>query len=178
MRIERTGGSSALLLAIGFAILQQGSLTSTASAQSFVEAVITEKEMVVTANPLATEAGSNVLRRGGTAVDAMVAVQTALGLAEPQSSGLGGGAFVVYYDAKTVRLTTVDARETAPASATGDRFLDEEGASIGFFNAWQSGLSVGVPGVPCLMANMHERNGRLSWRSLLVPAARLAVDGF
>ncbi len=178
MRLERTSGFSALVLAMGFAVIHQGPLTSTASAQSLAEAVITQKEMVVTANPLATEAGAHVLRRGGTAVDAMVAAQTVLGLVEPQSSGLGGGAFVVYYDAKTGRLTTVDARETAPLSATGERFLDEEGESIGFLNAWQSGLSVGVPGVPRLMEYMHDQYGRLSWRALFVPAARLAVDGF
>ena len=103
-------------------------------AQELPEAVVTKREMVVTANPLATAAGEWVLRRGGTAADAMVAVQTVLGLVEPQSSGLGGGAFVVYYDARTGRTFTVDAREKAPAAAEEDRF---EG--LGFIDAWQSG---------------------------------------
>ncbi len=135
-------------------------LYSTAWAQDLPQAVTTEREMVVTANPLATAAGAKVLKNGGTAADAMIAVQTVLGLVEPQSSGLGGGAFIVYYDAATGTTTTVDAREAAPAAATEDRFLDDGGSSIGFFNAWQSGLSVGVPGVPRMMELMHERYGR------------------
>jgi gamma-glutamyltranspeptidase/glutathione hydrolase len=141
-------------------------------------AVITKREMVVTANPLATEAGAKILKIGGTAADAMVAVQTVLGLVEPQSSGLGGGAFIVYYDAKTGTTTTIDAREKAPAAATEDRFLDDEGVSIGFFNAWQSGLSVGVPGTPRMMEYMHERYGKLPWRLLFLPARKLARKGF
>ena len=140
-------------------------------------AVTTEREMVVTANPLATEAGAKILKLGGTASDAMIAVQTVLGLVEPQSSGLGGGAFVVYFDEKTGKTTTIDAREKAPAAATEDRFL-EHGTSIGFFNAWQSGLSVGVPGVPRLMEYMHNRYGKLPWQRLFVTAKTLAQGGF
>ena len=141
-------------------------------------AVVTKREMVVTANPLATEAGAHILKIGGTAADAMVAVQTVLGLVEPQSSGLGGGAFIVYYDAKTGKTTTLDAREKAPATATEDRFLDDAGDSIGFSNAWQSGLSVGVPGTPRMMEYMHDRYGKLPWQRLFVPAKRLAQKGF
>jgi len=141
-------------------------------------AVVTKREMVVTANPLATEAGAHILKLGGTAADAMVAVQTVLGLVEPQSSGLGGGAFIVYYDAKTGTTTTIDAREKAPAAAREDRFLDEDGDSIGFVNAWQSGLSVGVPGTPRMMEYMHDRHGKLPWQRLFVPAKRLAQKGF
>lgn len=141
-------------------------------------AVATKQEMVVTANPLATKAGSLILRLGGTAADAMIAVQTVLGLVEPQSSGFGGGAFIVYYDAATRKTTTIDAREKAPAHATENRFLDENGDSIGFFNAWQSGLSAGVPGVPRMMEHMHDRYGRLPWRFLFVPARVLARKGF
>ncbi len=140
-------------------------------------AVITQREMVVTTHPLATEVGAYILKVGGTATDAMIAVQAMLGLVEPQSTGLGGGAFVVYYDARTGRTTTIDAREKAPGSATEDRFL-ENGSSIGFFNAWQSGLSVGVPGVPGMMAYMHERYGRLPWRMLFFPAEARALAGF
>lgn len=153
-------------------------LVSVAFAQSLPEAVTTEREMVVTANPLATEAGERILRRGGTAVDAMIAVQTVLGLVEPQSSGIGGGAFVVYYDAATGELTTFDAREKAPMAATEDRFLDEEGNSRGFFANWQSGLSVGVPGIPALMEELHDRYGRLQYRTLFNPAKALAQGGF
>lgn len=131
------------------------------------------REMVVTANPDATEAAARVLRRGGTAVDAMVAAQAMLGLVEPQSSGLGGGAFVVYYDAASGEVTTYDARESAPAAATEDRF-----AGSGFFDAWQSGLSVGVPGVPRLMEDMQREHGRLWWPSLFRDAKRKADRGF
>lgn len=141
------------------------------------EAVSTTREMVVTANPLATEAGAQILKMGGTAVDAMVAVQLVLGLVEPQSSGIGGGAFVVYYDASTRRRITVDAREKAPASATAHRFL-VKGSPVEFVNAWQSGLSVGVPGVPRLMDFMHKRYGRLPWQQLFSPAVTLAQQGF
>ncbi|MCB1903310.1 MAG: gamma-glutamyltransferase, partial [Gammaproteobacteria bacterium] len=105
-------------------------------AQALPEAVTLHKEMVVTANPLATAAGAEVLKQGGTAADAMVAVQAVLGLVEPQSSGLGGGAFVVYHDARSGKTTTYDAREKAPAAATEDRFQ-----GLGFTTAWQSGLS-------------------------------------
>lgn len=142
-------------------------------AQTLPESVTKEREMVVTANPLATAAGEKILRKGGTAADAMVAVQTVLSLVEPQSSGLGGGAFVVYYDAITGETTTIDAREKAPASATEDRF-----AGLGFFDAWQSGLSVGVPGTPRMMEHMHEQYGRLPWKKLFKPAIKLARKGF
>jgi gamma-glutamyltranspeptidase / glutathione hydrolase len=135
--------------------------------------VTTSREMVVTANPLATAAGERVLRTGGTAADAMIAVQTVLGLVEPQSSGIGGGAFVVYHDAATGTTTTVDAREKAPSAATEGRFL-----GLGFTTAWQSGLSVGVPGVPRLLEYMHEHYGKRPWQTLFNPAKTLAQDGF
>ena len=134
--------------------------------------------MIVTANPLASAAGAKILKNGGTAADAMVAAQAVLGLVEPQASGLGGGAFVVYYDAATGQTTTFDAREKAPAAATEDRFLDEDGSSIGFANAWQSGLSVGVPGTPRVMEVVHERYGRKPWPRVLQPAISLAQSGF
>ena len=134
---------------------------------------VTAREMVVTANPLATEAAERVLRTGGTAADAMIAAQAVLGLVEPQSSGLGGGAFVVYYDAASDSTTTIDAREKAPSAATEDRF-----SGLGFFSAWQSGLSVGVPGVPRLLEYMHENYGRRPWQTLFNPAKTLAQDGF
>ena len=137
------------------------------------EAVEKDREMIVTANPLASEAGAKILRRGGTAADAMVAAQAVLGLVEPQASGLGGGAFVVYYDAATGETTTFDGREKAPAAATEERFV-----GLGFFDAWQSGLSVGVPGTPRIMEVVHERFGRLRWPHLLQPAISLAQGGF
>ena len=152
--------------------------TPLAWAEELAQAVATKREMVVTANPLATEAGEKILKNGGTAVDAMIAVQTVLGLVEPQSSGIGGGAFVVYYDAENDRLTTIDAREKAPAAATEERFLDKDGKRLPFNDAWQSGLSVGVPGVPRMMEYMHDRYGRLPWQRLFVPAKVLAQRGY
>lgn len=138
------------------------------------QAVTTRREMVVTANPLATAAGERILRKGGTAADAMIAVQAVLGLVEPQSSGIGGGAFIVYYDARRHKTTTIDAREKAPAAATEDRFAN----AGGFLNRWQSGLSVGVPGVPRMMEFMHDRYGYLPLRKLYKPAIGLARRGF
>nr|WP_246043948.1 gamma-glutamyltransferase [Ruegeria sediminis] len=134
--------------------------------------------MVAAANPLAAEAGAKVLRAGGTAADAMIAVQAVLGLVEPQSSGLGGGAFLVWYDAQTETLTTLDARETAPRAATPTLFHDENGEPLGFFDAVVGGLSVGTPGTPALLAEAHRRWGRSRWPDLFQDAIRLAEEGF
>ena len=142
-------------------------------AQALAQAVEKSREMIVTANPLASAAGAKILKNGGTAADAMVAAQAVLGLVEPQASGIGGGAFVVYYDAATGKTTTFDGREKAPAAATEDRF-----AGLGFTTAWQSGLSVGVPGTPRIMEVVHERYGRMPWPRLLEPAISLAEKGF
>ena len=131
------------------------------------------EEMVVTANPEASRAGAAVLERGGTAIDAAIAAQLVLGLVEPQSSGLGGGAFLVYYNAKTDRLTTLDAREAAPAAATPKRF-----DGLSFADAVESGLSTGVPGTPRLIEEMHRRFGTLPLADLASRAVELARGGF
>ncbi|WP_158972122.1 gamma-glutamyltransferase [Chachezhania sediminis] len=133
--------------------------------------------MISAANPLAVEAGAAVLAQGGTAADALVTVQTVLGLVEPQSSGLGGGAFLVWYDAASGELTTLDGRETAPQAATPLLF-QTEGAPMGFFEAVVGGRSVGVPGTPALLEMAHDRWGRLGWSGLFDPAIALAEDGF
>ena len=137
-----------------------------------------EKWMVVAAHPLAAEAGARVLSEGGTAADAMVAVQAVLGLVEPQASGLGGGAFLVWWDAQTRRLTTLDGRETAPLAATPRLFQDEAGEPLGFFDAVVGGLSVGTPATPALMEAAHRRWGRLAWAGLFDEAIASAEDGF
>ena len=134
--------------------------------------------MVSAAHPLAVQAGARVLEAGGSAADAMVAVQTVLGLVEPQSSGLGGGAFLVWYDAGTGELTTLDGRETAPMAATPRLFLDEEGQPLEFMEAVVGGLSVGTPGTPALLEAAHRRWGRANWSGLFDDAIRLAEDGF
>ena len=143
-------------------------------AQDLPQAVTKHREMVVTSNPLASAAGANILRQGGTAADAMVAVQAVLGLVEPQNNGMGGGAFVVYYEANTRTLTTIDARETAPAAARENRFS----RFTSFFPAWQSGLSVGVPGTPRMMEYVHQKFGRLKWKKLFKSAIKLATKGY
>ncbi|MEO0751479.1 MAG: gamma-glutamyltransferase [Pseudomonadota bacterium] len=134
--------------------------------------------MVAAANPLAVEAGARVLREGGTAADAMVAVQAVLGLVEPQSSGLGGGAFLVWYDAETGAVTTLDGRETAPLAATPRLFQTEDGEPMGFFDAVVGGRSVGTPGTPLLMKAAHDKWGRADWAGLFEEAISLADNGF
>ncbi|MEO1090351.1 MAG: gamma-glutamyltransferase [Pseudomonadota bacterium] len=135
-------------------------------------------QMVAAAHPLAAQAGFDVLAAGGNAIDAMVAVQTVLGLVEPQSSGLGGGAFAVYYDATSGTLTTFDGREVAPAAATPDYWLGPDGEPLGFWEAVVGGRSVGVPGTPMLLDLLHARYGSMDWADLLVPAMTLAEEGF
>ncbi|MCC5624337.1 gamma-glutamyltransferase [Nostoc sp. CHAB 5715] len=142
------------------------------------EAVRTNKYVVVAANPLASAAGRDVLRRGGSAIDAAIAVQMVLTLVEPQSSGIGGGAFLVYYDAKTKKLVTYDGRETAPAAAKPDRFLDANGKPLQFYDAVVGGKSVGVPGVLRMLELAHKKYGKLPWSQLFQGAIQLSEQGF
>jgi gamma-glutamyltranspeptidase/glutathione hydrolase len=119
-----------------------------------------------------------VLEKGGNAIDAAIAAQVMLGLVEPQSSGLGGGAFLVYFDGATGNLTTLDGREEAPSAATPKLFQDDQGEPLKFFDAVVGGRSVGVPGTPALLAEMHERWGKTAWPELLQPAIDRARAGF
>jgi gamma-glutamyltranspeptidase / glutathione hydrolase len=134
--------------------------------------------MVASAHPLATEAGYAVLEAGGTAADAAVAVQTMLGLVEPQSSGLGGGAFLLYWDAETGTLSTYDAREKAPLAADETYWLGENGEPLAFMDAVIGGKSAGVPGTPKLLEVLHADHGSLEWAELLQPAMDTAENGF
>lgn len=133
---------------------------------------------VVAANPLAVDAGVAILERGGTAIDAAIAVQATLGLVEPQSSGLGGGAFLLYYDARTHRVTAFDGREMAPAGARPDMFLGADGRPLPFFDAVTSGRSTGTPGAIAMLGLAHERYGKLPWRDLFGYAEHAATTGF
>ena len=142
------------------------------------EPVQAEKWMIAAANPLAAKAGADVLRRGGSAADAAIAAQLVLGLVEPQSSGLGGGAFVVWYDAASGSVTTLDGRETAPSGAKPTRFLGPDGEPLKFFDAVVGPLSVGVPGTPRLLMTLHERYGTVDLDGLFDPALKLADEGF
>ncbi|WP_417839418.1 gamma-glutamyltransferase [Tritonibacter scottomollicae] len=148
------------------------------AARNAGEVVLADDWMVAAANPLAVEAGARVLRDGGTAADAMIAVQTVLGLVEPQSSGLGGGAFLVYYDASTGALSTLDGRETAPLAATPRLFQDQNGEPLGFYDAVVGGRSVGTPGTPALLEAAHRKWGKANWGGLFTDAIRLAELGF
>ncbi len=134
--------------------------------------------MVAAANPLAVSAGVEVLKAGGSAVDAAVAIQSVLGLVEPQSSGLGGGAFMVYYDAKTRQVTAYDGRETAPEQATSSLFTDDNGQPLSFAVAVLSGRATGTPGAIAMLDVAHKAHGRLAWRRLFGRAMHLAVGGF
>lgn len=132
---------------------------------------------VSAANPLAVEAGMQVLRKGGSAVDAAVAIQAVLGLVEPQSSGLGGGAFMMVFDAASGEVTAYDGRETAPAAATPELFY-EDGRPLGFMDAVLSGRSTGVPGVVAMLGMAHGAHGKLAWSELFGEAERLGREGF
>jgi len=142
------------------------------------ELVKTSRHMVSAANPHASQAGNEILKQGGNAIDAMVAVQLVLGLVEPQSSGLGGGAFLVYFDAEADQLTTFDGRETAPIAATGDMFLGQDGQPMQFFDAVVGGRSVGTPGTVKLLHEVHKKHGQLEWAKLFDAAIKLAEEGF
>jgi gamma-glutamyltranspeptidase/glutathione hydrolase len=141
-----------------------------------------ESQLVVSANPHASEAGRRILRAGGGAVDAAIAVQLVLTLVEPQSSGIGGGAFMLVYEAPedgdAGAITAYEGRETAPAAATPDMFLGANGRSESFANVGVGGLAVGVPGALRMLELAHREHGRLPWADLFVPAIELAESGF
>jgi len=134
--------------------------------------------MVAAANPHAARAGIEMLRAGGSALDAAIAVQMVLNLVEPQSSGIGGGAFLLHWDAAARQMIAYDGRETAPAAARPDRFLRADGTPMTLPEAIDSGRSIGVPGVLRMLELAHARHGQLPWRRLFEPAIRLAEGGF
>lgn len=138
----------------------------------------TAQPFVIAANPLAAEAGLNVLQRGGSAVDAAVAVQAMLSLVEPQSSGVGGGAFMTFYDGRTRKISVYDGREVAPAQAVSTMFLDSSGKPLPFDTAVVSGRATGVPGAVKMLSMAHGEHGKLAWSSLFGDAERTAADGF
>jgi gamma-glutamyltranspeptidase/glutathione hydrolase len=133
--------------------------------------------MAAVANPHATDAAIEMLAQGGHAVDAAIAAHTVLGLVEPQSSGIGGGAFMLVYERADKSLVFYDGREVAPAGATVDMFM-RDGVVMDFFESWQSGIAVGVPGAIAMYKSAHEQYGKLPWADLFQPAIRLAKSGF
>jgi gamma-glutamyltranspeptidase/glutathione hydrolase len=179
--LERAAGAalffcSAGVFCGGYAAAQLGS-PEIDTGRTERQAAYAKRFLVAAADPLAVQAGLEILRAGGSAADAAVAAQLVLGLVEPQSSGLGGGAFVLHWSEKDGRVGTYDGRETAPASARPGRFLDRQGNPEEFMLAVASGRAVGVPGVPRLLERLHHEHGKLPWARLFEPAIRLAEDG-
>ena len=169
-------------MSIATRLVLLASLALTACATPTASMPIGQKQasqpFVIAANPLAAAAGIEVLKRGGSAVDAAVAVQAMLSLVEPQSSGIGGGAFMNYYDGATRKITIYDGRETAPAQASPSMFLDSAGQPLPFADAVLSGRATGVPGAVAMLALAHREHGKLAWRGLFGSATRTAAQGF
>jgi len=168
----------AILLLLPAAALAQQADPEAATGQQAKPLVAAERQLVVTANPHASAAALEILRAGGSAADAAIAALLVLGLVEPQSAGLGGGAFWLQYDATSGRLRGYDGRETAPKSATPELFLGPDGQPMDFWAAVASSRSVGVPGAVALIAKVYANHGRLPWADLFGPAIRLASQGF
>ncbi|MGV9006334.1 MAG: gamma-glutamyltransferase [Brevundimonas sp.] len=164
------------LLAAGVMVL--ASLAGQAAARTPADENRPHQAMVAAAHPLAVEAGLQVLRRGGSALDAAVAVEAMLGLVEPQSSGLGGGAFILYFDAASGAVSAYNGRETAPAAASPDMFLDSAGRPLPRRNAMLSGRATGAPGAVPVLALAHAAHGRLAWDSLFDTTIAMAENGF
>src|SRR5690349_19920763 len=144
---------------------------------SLADDTIAKHHLISAANPAASEAGREMMRKGGSAVDAAIAAQMVLTLVEPESSGIGGGAFMLLYDPKHRKITSFDGRETAPASATPGMFLDASGKPRPHMDAIPGGLSVGVPGDVAMLELAYQRYGKLRWATLFEPAIRLAERG-
>ncbi|WP_448213412.1 gamma-glutamyltransferase [Colwellia sp. MEBiC06753] len=142
------------------------------------QVVVGSEYMVAAANPYASRAGFNILAKGGSAIDAAIAVQLVLTLVEPQSSGIGGGAFILHWNEKDQTLETIDSRETAPEKASADMFVEKSGKAIRWIDAVVGGRSVGVPGVLHGLKTAHDKYGKLPWKSLFDEAITLAEQGF
>ena len=168
----------AILLLLPASALAQTADPEAATGYTPKPLVTAERQLVVTANPYASEAALEILREGGSATDAAIAALLVLGLVEPQSAGLGGGGFWLQYDAASGQLSAYDGRETAPQSATPSLFLGSDGKAMDFWAAVASGRSVGVPGAVALLAKVYANHGKLPWADLFGPAIRLASQGF
>ena len=142
------------------------------------EVVIGDDFMVVAANPYASKAGFDIIEKGGSAIDAAIAIQLVLTLVEPQSSGIGGGAFILHWDQSQQKLVTFDGRETAPAKASSTLFLNEQNKPVKWIEAVVGGRSVGVPGVLHALHQAHQQHGKLPWAALFESAIKLAEQGF
>jgi len=176
VRVGLVAWGLCLLAGVSGAAAQLPSEARTARVEK--AAVVARHFMVAAAHPLAVEAGYSVLKRGGSAVDAAIAVQMILGLVEPSASGVGGGAFMLHWSEKDRTLQTYDGRETAPAASRPDRFLDSDNKPQNFLEAAVSGRSVGVPGVLRMLELVRKQHGKLPWAELLQYAIVAAEKGF
>ena len=179
----KQGRGTSILLALCAAILPAHAQLAppapeAASGLTAKQLVVATRQMVVAANPLAADAGLAMLAAGGSAVDAAIAVQLVLNLVEPQSSGVGGGAFLLHWNQKTRRIKSYDGRETAPQSATPTQFLQADGTPMPFRLAVVNGPSTGVPGLMRVLEIAHRTHGKLPWARLFEPAVKLADEGF
>ncbi len=167
-----------LALAISACAPQHQAVTPTVAPVAQADSEAPRRIFVAAANPIAVETGLAVMRRGGSAVDAAIAMQAVLGLVEPQSSSVAGGAFLTYYDAASRKVSVYDGREVAPAGATPALFLDDKGDPLPFTTALLSGRATGVPGVLRMLKLAHEEHGALAWSGLFGDAERIAREGF
>ncbi|MCD6034801.1 MAG: gamma-glutamyltransferase 1 [Rickettsiales bacterium] len=167
-----------LLVIAGLAANAQELAPEPASGFTERSAIETRQYMVVSGHELASHAGDAILAQGGNAIDAAIATQMVLNLVEPHASGIGGGGFLLYYDHTNKNVEAFDGRETAPAAATGDMFLDEEGNPPSYQDALKGGLSVGTPGLLRMLEQAHKAHGKLPWKALFTPAIELAEKGF
>jgi len=148
------------------------------SEQTVAEPVKAERYLAVAANPHASRAGAEILAAGGSAADAAIGMQMVLGLVEPQSSGIGGGGFLLYHDRQSGETVAYDGRETAPRNVDESLFLNEKGEPLGFRDAAFGGRAVGTPGAIAMLEMVHRDRGKLEWARLFEPAIRLAEEGF
>ena len=162
--------NSALSWIVAIVLVLSGTVVAVATEPT---SQVLPRYMVSAANPKAAEAGLDILRRGGNAVDAAIAVQLVLNLVEPQSSGIGGGGFMLIYKASTQEVLSFDGRETAPAEVTSNLFLTPEGEPMKFFDAVLGGRSVGTPGTVAMLAQVHKEQGEIPWSELFEPAIKL-----
>ncbi|MEH6575641.1 MAG: gamma-glutamyltransferase [Amphritea sp.] len=178
MTLRRAILSSLLLLSTLSWAVEEDLAPESATGVQQGQRVLAQEQMVVSAHPLATAAGYEVLQRGGTAADAAVAVQAMLTLVEPQSSGIGGGAFMLHWNNSEQQLQAYDGRETAPAAANGDLFLNTDGTPMNWWDAMVGGRSVGTPGVLAMLELSQQQHGKLAWKALFRDAIRQAETGF
>jgi len=179
MRIKLGVGTIAAAALLAACATQGDRPTQPEASSAFrvgLNSVTASKHMAASANPLATEAGREILRAGGSAVDAAIAIQMVLTLVEPQSSGIGGGAFLMHWDGRQV--TAYDGRETAPMAADEKLFLLPDGKAMPFYDAVVGGRAVGTPGAVRMLETVHKQHGKLPWARLFEPAIRLAESGF